>query len=186
MSSRLHALKSWASHLQNAFVRDQNHLCNELIELSSLSTKQNNATQNVWNKRLLFCLETKKTAKTFCKCFCFSKTSSSWKRFRSVFVWKNKQYLKLPHFGKYLRLPNFGKYLKLPHFGKYLKLPHFGKYLKLPYKVKCFFEISTTCHHFWLFHKCNFHKVSYSNGWNEVSSLMSKPFANDICKLLSH
>ena len=128
----MHALKSWASHLQNAFVRDQNHLCNELIELSSLSTKQNNATQNVWNKRLLLeasvLFGNKKTAKTFCKCFCFSKTSSSWKRFRSVFVWKNKQYLKLPH---------FGKYLKLPHFGKYLKLPHFGKYLKLPYFVKC-------------------------------------------------
>ena len=63
--------------------------------------------------------------------------------------------------------------------------------VKLPYFVKCnqlfhFFEISTTCRHFWLFHKCNFHKVSYSNGWKEVSSLMSKPFANDICKLQSH
>ena len=98
---------------------------------------------------------------------------------------------KVAFFCKYLKLPHFGKYLKLPQFDKYLKLPHFGKYLKLPYKVKCnqlfhFFEISTTCRHFWLFHKCNFHKVSYSNGWKEVSSLMSKPFANDICKLLSH
>ena len=121
----------------------------------------------------MFCLETKKTAKTFFECFCFSKNKFLLKMFGSVFVWKNAQCL------------------KLLFFGKYLKLPHFGKCLKLPYKVKCnqlfhFFEISTTCRHFWLFHKCNFHKVSYSNGWKEVSSLMSKPFANDICKLLSH
>ena len=139
----------------------------------------------------MFCLETKKQQKRFLSVFVFQKTSSSWKRFRSVFVWKNAQCLKLLFFGKYLKLPHFGKYLKLPQFDKYLKLPHFGKYLKLPYFVKCnqlfhFFEISTTRRHFWLFHKCNFHKVSYSNGWKEVSSLMSKPFANDICKLLSH
>ena len=67
----------------------------------------------------------------------------------------------------------------------------FGKYWKLLYKVKCsqffhFFEISTTCHHFWLFHKCNFQKVSYSNGRKKLTTLMSKPFANVICKLLSH
>ena len=105
--------------------------------------------------------------------FVFQKTSSSWKRFGSVFCLETCAIFKLLFFGKHSTLPHFGKYLKLPYFVKCNQLFHF-------------FEIATTCRHFWLFHKCNFHKVSYSNGWKEVSSLMSKPFANDICKLLSH
>ena len=174
MSSRLHALKSWASHLQNAFVRDQNHL--QWAQFAFNKGKQRNTKrleQTLIVRSKCFVWKQKKQQKRFLSVFVFQKTSSSWKRFRSVFVWKNAQCLKLLFFGKYLKLPHFGKCLKLPYFVKCNQLFHF-------------FEISTTCRHFWLFHKCNFHKVSYSNGWKEVSSLMSKPFANDICKLQSH